>query len=195
MFDDLAVGTLPVILEAILVDSAEIDFGMASEHRTGVFLRGLAAAKPGGQFLELGTGTGISAAWLLDGMDGRATLDSVDNDPRAQGIARHHLGHDPRVTFHLSDGAEFLSWIAPRQFDLVFADTWAGKFTHVDEALALVRIGGVYIVDDLLPQSNWPDGHDAKVDRLVADLEGRPGFTAVKMGWSSGLMMLVRTDA
>lgn len=194
MLDDLAIGPLPGILEAILVDTAEIDFGMASEHRTGVLLRALAAAKPGGQCLELGTGTGVSTAWLLEGMDSRATLDSVDNDARAQGIARHHLGHDPRVTFHLSDVAEFLSWIAPRQFDLVFADTWAGKFTNVDEALALVRVGGIYFIDDLLPQSNWPEGHDMKVDRIVADLGARPGFTLVKLGWSSGLMMLVRTD-
>lgn len=194
MLDDLAISPLPKILEAILVDTAEIEFGMASEQRTGGLLRALAAAKPGGEFLELGTGTGVSAAWLLDGMDERATLDSVDNDARAQGVARHHLRHDARVTFHLSDGAEFLSWIAPRQFDLVFADTWAGKFTHLDEALALVRVGGIYLVDDLLPQPNWPDGHDAKVDRLISTLDRRRGFAHVKLGWSSGVMMLVRVD-
>jgi hypothetical protein len=36
---------------------------------TGLFLRTLAASKPAGRFLELGTGTGVATAWLLDGMD------------------------------------------------------------------------------------------------------------------------------
>jgi len=43
-------------------------------------LRTLAASKPGGRFLELGTGTGIATAWLLEGMDERSTLISIDND-------------------------------------------------------------------------------------------------------------------
>jgi predicted O-methyltransferase YrrM len=32
-------------------------------------LRMLAASKPGGRFLELGTGTGIATAWLLKKID------------------------------------------------------------------------------------------------------------------------------
>jgi predicted O-methyltransferase YrrM len=55
---------------------------MASEPLVGALLRSLAASKPGGRFLELGTGTGVATAWLLDGMDDRATLVSVDNDAR-----------------------------------------------------------------------------------------------------------------
>lgn len=193
MLDDLAIHRRPEVLEAIQVDTVELGFSMASEDRTGMFLRALAATRPGGHLLELGTGTGISTAWLLDGMDARATLDSVDNDADVQGIARHHLGDDPRVTFHLSDGAEFLQGLSSRTFDVVFADTWAGKFTHLDEALSLVPVGGIYLVDDLLPQPNWPAGHDGKVDRLLADLESRTAFTSVRLGWSSGLMILVRT--
>ena len=47
---------------------------MPSDPLTCTLLRTLAASKPGGQFLELGSGTGLSTAWLLDGMDARATL-------------------------------------------------------------------------------------------------------------------------
>jgi hypothetical protein len=71
---------------------------------------------------------------------------------------------------------------------------WPGKFTHLDRALSLLAAGGVYFIDDLLPQPNWPDGHAAKVPALIADLEGRDGFVSTKLAWASGLMMLVRTS-
>jgi predicted O-methyltransferase YrrM len=44
-------------------------FRMASDELTGSLLRGLAASKPKGALLELGTGTGMGTSWLLSGMD------------------------------------------------------------------------------------------------------------------------------
>jgi len=191
--DDEPIRRRPAPLDAIEQDSLAIGFGMASEEKTGSLLRALAASKPDGRILELGTGTGVGTAWLLAGMDAGSTLVSVDHDAKAQGIARRHLGNDRRVTFVVSDGAAFLNTVTPQTFDLVFADTWPGKFTHLNEALNLVRVGGIYVVDDLLPQANWPAGHAAKVPPLMFELETRPGFVAVKLAWASGLMMLVRT--
>ena len=193
--NDLHTARAPSTLDAILHDTERINFTMASERQTGALLRGLAAAKPGGRFLELGTGTGVGTAWLLDGMDPDSELDSVENDSKVQEIARRHLGHDRRVTFHLADGSAFLAHSERRHFDLIYADTWPGKFTDLDQALSLLRAGGIYFIDDLLPQRNWPDGHAAKVRALIADLEQRHGFVATKLAWASGLMILVRTDA
>jgi predicted O-methyltransferase YrrM len=191
--DDNRISASPDALDAIVQDSRAIGFGMASEAKTGTLLRALAASKPAGRILELGTGTGVGTAWLLAGMDANARLDSVDNDQAAQAIAQRHLGRDPRVTFHLADGAEFLSRLPALAFDLVYADTWAGKFTDLDAALALVRVGGIYLVDDLHPQPNWPEGHALKVAALVSELEKRHDFVAVKLAWASGLLILVRT--
>jgi predicted O-methyltransferase YrrM len=132
---------------------------MASEPRTGALSRVLAASKPGGRFLELGTGTGIGTAWLLAGMDANARLDTVDNDVHVLDVARSHLREDSRVAFHLADGADFLAHLPRGEYDLIYADAWPGKFTDLDQALALLRIGGIYFIDDLLPQPNWPEGH------------------------------------
>jgi len=107
-------------------------------------------------------------------------------------IARRHLGGDRRARFHVSDGAEFLRAATPGQFDVIYADAWPGKFSHLDEALALLRLGGIYVIDDLLPQANWPDGHAAKVPTLIQDLERRDEFTTVRLAWASGLMLVVR---
>ena len=185
---------IPPPLDAILRDTDEVGFTMASDAQAGMFLRALAAMKPGGRVLELGTGTGIGTAWILDGLSSSGTLTTVDNDDRAQSIARKHLGGDPRVRFHLGDGGLFLERSA-ETYDVIYADAWPGKFTHLDFALARLAVGGVYFVDDLLPQTNWPEGHGARVDALVADLEARPGFAASRIMWSSGLMILVRVAA
>jgi predicted O-methyltransferase YrrM len=165
---------------------------MISERKVGSLLAALAASKPGGRILELGTGTGHGAAWLLAGMDANATLETVDTDEKVMAIAARHLGDDRRVRFHVMDGATYVQNTTPRQFDLIYADAWPGKFSHLEEALALLRPGGVYVIDDLLPQPNWPDGHAPKVEVLMADLERREEFVAVRLAWASGLMLVVR---
>ena len=182
----------PAALSAIQADTARLGFSMASEPKTGALLAALAATKPGGRLLEIGTGTGIGTAWLLSGMDASARLDTVDTDRAVVEVARRHLGQDARVAFRHEDGAAFLARADPDTYDLVYADAWPGKFTHLDAALGCLRQGGIYVIDDLLPQANWPDGHAAKVDALVADLAARPGFAAVEIGWASGLMLVVR---
>ncbi len=179
--DDLSYLRLPAALTAIQRDSNAIGFSLACEARTGALLRTLAASKPGGQFLELGTGTGISTAWILDGMDSTSTLVTVDSSASHVEIAMRHLGHDPRVSFHVEDGAAFLGKFRGSAFDLIFADTWPGKFDHLEHALDLLRPGGLYVIDDLLPQPTWPQGHAAKVPKLIAELARNPN-RALRIG-------------
>jgi len=185
----------PAALEAILADTAALGFTMASEPKTGALLAALAASKPGGRLLELGTGTGLGTAWLLSGMDAASHLDTSDTDPKVVAIARTHLEKDARVTFHVMDGADFISRSPRDRYDLIYADAWPGKFTHLDQTLSLLRGGGIYFIDDLLPQANWPEGHAAKVPALIDAIERRPGFATVKLSWASGLMLAVRTGA
>lgn len=54
---------------------------MPSDILIGTMLKSLVASKPGGNFLELGTGIGLSLAWMADGMDDSSQLTSIDNDP------------------------------------------------------------------------------------------------------------------
>ena len=191
--DDAAFKRSPEAAAGILADTEALGFVMASEPRVGALLAALAASKPGGRLLELGTGTGHGTAWLLAGMDPRATLDTVDNDPAVIDVARRHLGGDRRVTFHVADGAEFIRRSPTDAFDLIYADAWPGKFSQLDDALALLKAGGIYFIDDLLPQPNWPEGHAPKVPVLIDEIERREGFVTVRLAWGSGLMLVVRT--
>jgi predicted O-methyltransferase YrrM len=190
--NDREITRTPPMLDRISSDTSASGFTMASDLQTGALLAALTASKPGGRILELGTGTGIGTSWLLSGMDAAATLDTVDVDEAVVAIARRHLGSDPRVTFHVLDGADFIARSPKPCYDLIYADAWPGKFSHLDDALALLDVGGIYFIDDLLPQPNWPDGHAPKVPALIEAIEHKPGFTAVRLAWSSGLMIVVR---
>ena len=182
--------TLPALRSAAL----EAGFTMSCDERTGSLLAVLAAARPGGHILELGTGVGEGTAWLLSGMNPDSHLISVELDPAVQAVARTQLASDPRVTFVTEDGGNWLDAYDGAPFDLIFADTWPGKFTHLDQALSLVAPGGTYLIDDLLPQPGWPESHQAAVNHLIDDLESRQDFHSVRLTWSTGLLMAVRTS-
>ena len=192
LMNDSHISRQPAAIAGIVADTEALAFNMSSEPKVGALLATLAASKPRGRLLELGTGTGHGAAWLLSGMDASSRLDTVDSDATVMAIARRHLGSDPRVSFHVMDGAEFLRMSQSDPFDLIYADAWPGKFSDLDEALALLRPGGIYVIDDLLPQPNWPEGHAPRVPALIDDIEQRAEFTTVRLAWASGLMLVVR---
>jgi predicted O-methyltransferase YrrM len=190
--EELQYVEFPPAWSALKRQSKAAEFGMASEPLLGALLRVLAASRPGGRILELGTGTGMATAWLLDGMAADATLVSVDNDSDVQRIAAQTLGADNRLTLVAEDGTPFLQKQPARSFDLVFADAMPGKYEALEAALAVVKPGGFYVVDDLLPQANWPDGHAAKVPVLLRQLAACEDFSIVPMAWASGIVIAVR---
>ena len=168
--DDTPART-PLALGNIMTDSAALGFAMSCDARTGSLLATLAACKPGGRLLELGTGTGAGSAWLLDGMSWDATLTTVEIDPALQGVARLHLGGDPRVRFEIDDAHTWLCSYDGEPFDLVFVDCRPGTFHGLVTLVGLLRVGGLYVTDDL-----------PEVARL----------RAVTMAWSSGLVVGAR---
>ena len=194
MFTNLIEMKVPEKMPAISHATKKAGFNMPSEPKTGSLLATLAASKPAGNLLELGTGTGLATSWLLYGMDQQAHLMSVDNDAAVQTIAREQLASDPRVTFITSPGETFLREAKHDQYDLIFADAWPGKYWDLDLALAALKPGGLYIIDDMLPQSSWPEGHAPKVDELRLILAQHPQLITTEMDWASGLIICVKLN-
>lgn len=182
----------PTEYEAIGEATRRAGFTMASDVLTGSLLRTLAASKPGGAFLELGTGTGLSTSWILDGMDQNSTLISVDHDDNFLDVARNFLGNDRRLKLVCADGEDWIRQHAGSRFDFIFADSWHGKYLMLDEALEMLKPGGLYVIDDMLPQANWPEGHDAKAKRLIDELENNDQLTLTKQCWSTGIIIATK---
>jgi predicted O-methyltransferase YrrM len=176
----------------MLQQTKQLGFTMACEESTGVLLRALAGSKPSGRFLEIGTGTGVGTAWILDGMDDGSTLITVDVRDEYQQVARAAFQGEKRLTISTEDAATFLQRQMPLSYDFIFADALAGKFTHLDLSLALVRKGGFFLVDDLLPQENWPPDHAPKVAKLIGELSRLTDFHSVSLAWPGGIMVLTR---
>jgi predicted O-methyltransferase YrrM len=182
----------PKSIPAIWTDTRAAGFTMASDPLTCSLLRTLAASKPSARFLELGSGTGLSTAWLLDGMDSESHLTTVDNDESLLSTLKRNLGADPRLNVVCADGDEFLHSLRGEHFDFIFADTWAGKYRLLHEALELLTPGGLYVIDDMLPQANWPEGHAEKAADLVAALERLEGLHVTKLSWASGIIIAAK---
>jgi predicted O-methyltransferase YrrM len=183
---------IPTGYNLILEKTNLSGFTMASDVLTCSLLRTLAASKPSGKFLELGTGTGLSTAWILDGMDNNSTLISIDNDAVFLAIAKEALSADKRLHLELSDGGEWVGKNKDQKFDYIFADTWHGKYLLLDEVLEMLNKGGLYIIDDMLPQPNWPEGHSEKVEKLIAYLEARADLLLTKQVWATGIIVVVK---
>ncbi|RDC65401.1 O-methyltransferase [Adhaeribacter pallidiroseus] len=183
---------LPSTYLAINEATIAAGFTMASEVLTCSLLRTLAATKPAAKFLELGTGTGLSTSWILDGMDQDSTLISVDNSADFLKIAQDFLGHDERLQLICSNGEQWMEQNKDQKFDYIFADTWPGKYFLLEEALQMLNTGGLYILDDMLPQPNWPDGHDQKAIKLIQDLDQRNDIVLTKQIWATGIVIAVK---
>ena len=112
-----------------------------------------------------------------------------------QAVAREALCQDTRLKLLSQDGAAFL-WRQPKKsFDLVFAHAIPGKYEALDEALAIVKTGGYYVIDDMLPQPNWPEGHGEKAQALLDLLAADPRFVMLPLVWSTGVVVLVRKSS
>ena len=184
--------TVPRVLDAILTDADRLGFAMSCEARTGSLLATLAATKPEGRLLELGTGVGAGAAWLLHGMAASATLLSVEADPTVQDVAARHLGHDPRVEFVTGDADAWLDSYAGPRFDLAYVDCRPGKFHRLPDLLDLLAPGGIYVVDDLLPQATWPHDHQGRVDGFLQRIPAEERLHVTAMAWGAGVLVGAR---
>lgn len=186
------IARYPQPYESIDHQTKACGFTMASDPLTCSLLRTLAASKPHGKFLELGTGTGLSTSWILEGMDNGSTLTSIDNDPALLDIASKFLGADKRLTLIETDGEAWVTKNLKEKYDYIFADTWHGKYLMLDEVLAMLSLGGLYIIDDMIPQPNWPEGHHEKATKLIAELESRADLVVTKQVWATGIIIAVK---
>jgi predicted O-methyltransferase YrrM len=189
--NQIGVHGIPLGYEKIKEATDELRFSMASDIQTGTLLRTLVASKPSGRFLELGTGTGLSTSWMNAALDENSVLISIDNNALLMNVATKYL-NDGKIEFILGDAYEWINNYTGRKFDFIFADAIPGKYELFEETINLLNPGGFYIIDDMLPQPNWPPGHDEKVKNLTSKLEDRNDLVITKLNWSTGIIIAVK---
>lgn len=133
----------------------------------GAALRMLAASTAARTVVEIGTGAGSSGLWLLDGMPADGVLTTIDismEHKRAARAAYQRAGYPPQRTRIISGSAlTVLPRLADAAYDLVLVDGEKDEYpAYVEQALRLVRRGGVIVLDNML----W---HDRVADPAVRD--------------------------
>lgn len=182
---------IPVQYNNILNTTKSLDFNMSSDLQTGSLLKTLAASKPNSNILEIGTGSRLATSWILQGMDKNSSLTTIENNSILLDIARKFL-NDDRIHFVLADGYKWIKENHTKKYDLIFADAMPGKYDLLEETISLLNPSGFYIIDDMLPQSNWPEGHNLKVDKLIAKLNCRRDVSLTKLNWSTGIIIVTK---
>jgi predicted O-methyltransferase YrrM len=164
-------------------------FQLSSDLNTGSLLRTLAASKPGGRLLEVGTGVGVGAAYLLAGMDAAARLTTLERGPALANAARTLLADDDRVEVVTTDAVDWLTAYDGPPFDLVFVDTTVTKFERRDLLFDHLAPGALFVADDLLPQDKWTEAHGPRVERFRREIVAEPRLIATLVDWASGLVI------
>jgi predicted O-methyltransferase YrrM len=161
---------------------------------TGATLRFLAALLDAHSVIEIGTGTGVSALWMLRGMRPDGVLTSVDADPEHQRAAKQTFadaglpanrtrlipGHANDVLPRLTDGGYDLMWVSGDPTD--YAE-------HLREAPRLLRVGGVVAFSDgQRALSREPDPRSAAVRDVARTLLDSEQFAAVLLPIGTGIL-------
>jgi len=172
----------------LIAAAAEMGFTQQGEVEVARFVGALTRLIRPRRALELGTGLGLTTYHILNNLPPDGSLDSVENDETLINFARSVLSQNGQLTLHHLPGEDFIGKTDhTKAYDLVFADTWPGKYTMLNETLEMVEQGGYYIVDDLNHQENWPHGHSDKVEKLLRHFATHQGWTFAYYSLGTGV--------
>jgi predicted O-methyltransferase YrrM len=168
----------------------------------GIALRFLAATISARAVVEVGTGTGVSGLWLLRGMVPDGVLTSIDVDPEHQRLARSAFtaaGHGPsRLRLINGMGLEVLPRLTDGGYDLVFVDASPADYPrYLDEAVRLLRAGGIVVLDDVLtaavPDPAADDPGTLALREAARQVRDDERLVPVLLPLGAGLLAAVKT--
>lgn len=146
---------------------------------TGAALRMLTASCQARSVVEIGTGAGVSGLWLLAGMPSDGILTTIDISSEHQHAAKRafaEAGYPPQRTRTIVGSAlSVLPRLTDGGYDLVLVDGEKTEYPqYVEQALRLLRPGGVLAIDNMLwhDQVADPTARD-EVTRTLRDLGKR----------------------
>jgi predicted O-methyltransferase YrrM len=133
----------------------------------GAVLRLLAAAASAKSVVEVGTGAGVSGLWLLSGMPPDGILTTIDIQADHQRAAKQAFaaaGIAPQRSRVITGRAlDVLPRLTDGAYDMVVIDADKAEYPlYVEQALRLLRSGGVLVLDNML----W---HDKIADPATRD--------------------------
>lgn len=122
------------------------------------------------RILEVGTLGGVSALWLVEGLQPGGTLHTLEKEPMHAKIAKQTFslaGWGERIILHEGPALHTLDQMIERKeepFDLLFLDADKESYPeYLERLLELSRPGSVLLTDNLLPKRG-PIGEPTPTD-------------------------------
>lgn len=161
----------PLVLRA---RAAAVELGLedSSRDEDGRLLHVLAARRGVARAAEIGTGAGVSTAWIASALVPGVPLFTTESDPRRASAARKLFADDPDVHVLEGDWRRVLPPEAP--FDLVVV-AGGRAADDLDAVLGIAAPGTTLVIDDL---STDRVGLDARRALWLGD----PRVVAVEVG-------------
>lgn len=186
------VKTVPPLVAAAETKAEEHGFDYSCQRGVGELLSFLATTTPpGGRILELGTGFGVGLAWILTGLGSRTDVKVATIERDAERVASLTEADLPA---HASIVEGDIEALLPSlgQFDLIFADAEAGKWTGLELTIAALAPRALLLVDDM-DISHYDSSRDRSTVEVVRKaLMTDPRLVAVELNVASGMILASR---
>ena len=149
--------TEPPLVARARARADELGFERSSEPEVGRLLHLLAAQRGRTRVGEIGTGTGVGAAWIVSALAPSVPFVTVELDRERAAAVVELFAEDPNVRVLEGDWHELMPAEAP--FDLLFYDGGGKQRPDVDgeQVVGLLAPGGTIVMDDLTPGRTGSD--------------------------------------
>ena len=148
---------VPPLVERALALTERLGFERSCLPEVGRLLHVLAGSRGRERVAEIGTGTGVGAAWIVSALPPQTPFFTAELDPARAAAARELFASDENVHVLEGDWRKLLPPEAP--FDLVFYDATKQLRPQADGELVaeLLSPGGIAVLDDVTPGFAGPD--------------------------------------
>ena len=128
----------------------------------GQLLQVLAQVSGARSIVEIGTGAGISTTYLLRGMGDEGVITTIDVEPEHHKAAKRTLtagGFRPeRARMITGRALDVLPRLTDGGYDMVLIDARKAEYPqYLEQALRLLRVGGMVVIDNSLWHGRVPD--------------------------------------
>jgi predicted O-methyltransferase YrrM len=149
--------TEPPLVARARARADELGFERSCEPAVGRLLHLLAAQRGRTRAGEIGTGTGVGAAWIVSALAPSVPFVTVELDAERAAVAADLFAADENVRVLAGDWHALMPAEAP--FDLLFYDGGGKQRPDLDgeQVVGLLAPGGTVVMDDLTPGRTGPD--------------------------------------
>ncbi len=166
----------------------------------GRMLELLARQRSPERVLEIGSGAGYSALWIIMGMGSKGTLDAIERSPKVvkelQDVLRK-ANLEERVRIHHGSALSVLNHLRG-PYDLVFIDADKEEYPdYLREALRLTKQGSMILADNMLwggaTVRGENDGEETRaITEYTRNIFGDPRLSSLIIPLGDGLAISYR---